>query len=92
MDPLSFDFSRRNSVKAGTSRRVDMRVYLNKIVRPVVFLAPVSSPLSRPWSGLLRVLEFLCVLRVKAFDVVYRRQNLNTEYTEKYENTERELD
>jgi len=56
------------------------------------FLAAISSPLARPRSGFLRVLEFLCVLRVKAFDVVFRPQNLNTEYAENYENTERELD
>jgi hypothetical protein len=56
------------------------------------FLAAISSPLARPWSGLLRALAFLCVLRVRAFDFVFHRQNLNTEYTEKYENPERELD
>jgi len=58
---------------------------------PVVFLPDVSSVLLRPESEFLRVLVFLCVLCVQAFDIVFRPQNLNTEHTEKCENTEREL-
>jgi hypothetical protein len=43
------------------------------------------------WTGFLSALVFLCVLCVKAFDVSFSAgKNLNTEDTEKNENTEKE--
>jgi hypothetical protein len=95
MYPLSLDF--RAETGWGTARddqisRNETRVYLNKIGQPFVFLPDVSSELLRQKPGLLRALAFLRALSVKAFDFVFRPQNLNTEHTEKDENTEAELD